>query len=371
MEKIASFLTALMMTVSGFFFPQTNGQIYLYGESHSNATILEAELEAWGQYYQQGMRDLFVEYPYYTAEYLNLWMQAEDDAILEQLFGDLAGTLSASQENWDFLHTIKGTYPETVFHGTDVGHCYQTTGQCYLAYLEANGRKDSEAYRITQEVIEQGRAYYEDHGGDFAFREPLMAENFCRAYDALPEGTSIMGIYGCAHTTPGALAPTGTGLNMASQLQAIYGDQLHTTDLSYLAIWAGRMDTTHAGETRTVTINGKDYTAVNVGTVDLTEALPQYQSRTFWQVEDAYGDVKDLPASGDFLPYDNYPCTVEEGQVYMVEYLLTNGLTTCSYYRADGELYQNRPATTGFAVEVESGRTDKAAGAFTLFKFVI
>lgn len=52
------------------------GEIYLYGEEHSKQSILDKELSIWGEYYEKGMRDLFVEFPYTDAQFLNLWMQA-------------------------------------------------------------------------------------------------------------------------------------------------------------------------------------------------------------------------------------------------------------------------------------------------------
>ncbi|MEY8395694.1 hypothetical protein AALB64_12880 [Lachnospiraceae bacterium 45-P1] len=52
---------------------QSSGGIFLYGEKHSVNDILEKEFELWSSYYQnEGMRNLFVELPYYTAEYMNL-----------------------------------------------------------------------------------------------------------------------------------------------------------------------------------------------------------------------------------------------------------------------------------------------------------
>lgn len=451
MQKIVSFLTAIVMTLSGFFFPGSSGQIYLLGESHGDSSIMAVELETWDRYYQQGMRHLFIEWPYYDAEFLNLWMQAEDDAILTQLFEDMANTAAAQPIYWDYWHTFKEKYPETVFHGTDIGHTYQNSGPRYLRYLEQTGQKDSEAYRITLEVIEQGRAYYEDHGGSYAFREPLMVHNFQRAYDALPAGTSIMGIYGAAHTNPGDTVEGTSNPNMASQLQEIYGDRLHTTDLTaytiddsqtgqtqpvtiggqdftavqvlravrqstgesytywlvpdaytaalgqprnevffpisnfpaalevgqvflydhglpdgsterffyyydgsqYLDVqvawgFGADLEPLQIGQTRTLTIAGKDYTAVNQGTTDLSVVFPQYRSRTFWLVRDAYGDVKNLPAIANMLPYDNYPDDVEEGQVWAIEYTLPDGSIQWEYYRADGAFYNGRPATTQF-----------------------
>ena len=64
------------------------------------------------------MRHLFVELSHYTAQWLNLWMDAEDDEILEQLHQDWESTLSSGAETLDFYRTIKEQCPETVFHGT-------------------------------------------------------------------------------------------------------------------------------------------------------------------------------------------------------------------------------------------------------------
>ena len=66
-------------TVTG---PEEIGEIYLYGEYHANEHLLQKELALWKDCYARGVRYLFVELPYYTAQYLNLWMQAEDDTIL-------------------------------------------------------------------------------------------------------------------------------------------------------------------------------------------------------------------------------------------------------------------------------------------------
>jgi hypothetical protein len=33
----------------------------------------------WEERYRQGSRDLFVELPYYTAQYLNIWMRSDDE----------------------------------------------------------------------------------------------------------------------------------------------------------------------------------------------------------------------------------------------------------------------------------------------------
>lgn len=70
-----------------------SGEIYLYGELHSNEEIIKKEFELWKDYYHNGgLRHLFLESPYYTAEYLNLWMQAEDDEILDEIYDDWEGS---------------------------------------------------------------------------------------------------------------------------------------------------------------------------------------------------------------------------------------------------------------------------------------
>mgnify|MGYP000025435716 CR=1 FL=1 len=65
---------------------QTPDGIYLYGEIHVNANIMKKELELWGEYYDDGMRDLFVELPYFDAQLMNIWMQSADDDILTCFF---------------------------------------------------------------------------------------------------------------------------------------------------------------------------------------------------------------------------------------------------------------------------------------------
>lgn len=98
---------------------QNVGKIYLFGEEHDEQKIMEKELELWENYYfERGMRDLFIEYPCYTAEFFNLWMKAEDDAILDEVFGEFKGTATDSQDVKNFYKNIKLKCPDTVFHGT-------------------------------------------------------------------------------------------------------------------------------------------------------------------------------------------------------------------------------------------------------------
>lgn len=134
------------------------------------------------------------------------------------------------------MKQIKENYPKTVFHGTDVGHTWRSTGHRYLKYLKSTGQQDTEEYKRALENIVQGRRYYKlwetDQEAAERYREDRMVENFQRSYQELEEThrTDIMGIYGNAH-----IVNTGY-LNaeyyMAKQLKESYGEKLHTTDLT-------------------------------------------------------------------------------------------------------------------------------------------
>lgn len=317
----------------------SRGRIFLYGEKHGVERILDREFELWSAYYQDGMRDLFVELPYYTAEYMNLWMKSGDDEILDALYQDWAGTAMHAPEVAEFYRRIKERCPETVFHGTDVGHQYDTTGARFLAYLESTGQRQSETYRLAQENIRQGQRFYRD--SDYVYRENAMVENFIRAFDALG-GADVMGIYGSAHTGVEAKDTTNSIPCMANQLHKRYGAALFTEDLSPLAL------NDEPYRTDTMEISGKTYTALYFGQVDLSAEFPQYQYREFWRLEDAYGDFKDCALTGDVLPYHNYPMPVEAGQVFVIKYTMTDGSVVTEYLRSDGNTWQGMPTTEAF-----------------------
>lgn len=348
---IAISIAVVALIISGFFAMrffakrgQSPGEIFLYGEEHSAANILEKEFELWSSYYQNdGVRDLFVELPYYTAEFMNLWMKSDGDDIFDSLYQDWAGTAMHSQEVVDFYKRIKNECPETVFHGTDVGHQYDTTGKRFLEYLESIGQQQSEPYRLSQENIRQGQDYYQH--SDNAYRENTMVENFIREFDSL-NGATVMGIYGSAHTN---IEATAYGTNsvpcMANQLYQKYGAALHTEDLTSLAHnnEAFRIDTLKIGE--------KEYTALYFGKVDLSAVFPDYQCREFWRLENAYDDFKDNSTTGNVLPYDNYPMEVETGQVFVIDYTKADGSVVREYHRSDGNTWQGSLTTEEFAVD--------------------
>ncbi|WP_265445224.1 hypothetical protein [Acetivibrio straminisolvens] len=214
--------------------PDSEKKIFLYGERHGVEKILQKELELWCEYYSnKNMRHLFVELPYYTAEFLNIWMKSDSDEILDELYNDWMGTASHNPYTKEFYKNIKSKCPETIFHGTDVGHQFHTTGERFLKYLEDNNLKDTEQYRLTQESIEQGKYFYEN--SDDVYRENKMAENFIREYDAL-NGENIMGIYGSAHTGLDDMDFTNSVPCMANQLEDVYKDIIYSENLSWMAM---------------------------------------------------------------------------------------------------------------------------------------
>lgn len=322
---------------------KSSGQIYLYGEHHGVEKILEKELELWGEYYnKENMRHLFIEYPYYTAELMNLWLKSDNDDLFEKIYMDWKGTSAYSPYVKEFFMSIKSQYPETVFHGTDVGHQYNTTGQRALTYLKENNLENTEQYLLTQEAIEQGKYFYK-HSND-VYRENKMVENFIREFDKL-KNENVMGIYGGAHTDFGAKEySTNSVLNMASQLKERYGDNIKSENLSWLAkeIEPLRIDT--------IKINQKSYKSSYFGKQDLI-GFKDYAFREFWRLENSYDDFKDNMKTGDVLPYDNFPMLIEEGQVFIIDYTKTNGSVIRTYYRSDGYVWNGLLSTEEFKIQ--------------------
>ncbi len=321
---------------------QSSEHIYLYGEVHGVDKILHKEFELWYEYYHnQGMRHLFVELPYYTAEFLNIWIKSDSNDILDTIYNDWIGTACNKPNVKKFYEKIKSQCPETIFHGTDVGHQYNTTGEKFLVYLKNNNLEDSEQYVLTKEGIEQGKYYY-GHSDD-VYRENMMVENFIREFDKL-SGESIMGIYGGAHTGLEAMDYTNSIPCMANQLKELYGDAIHSEDLTSLAkdIEPYRLDSIHVGE--------KDYEALYYGKQDLT-GLKDYAYREFWRLENSYDDFVNRPKTQDVLPYSNYPMLIETGQVFVIDYTKSDGSVIRKYYRSDGNIWNNEPTTEEFTVE--------------------
>ena len=321
-----------------------SGTIYVYGEQHGVKKITDKELALWRAYYSKGLRHLFLELPSYTAEYLNVWLKEKDNTILEEIFDDWEGTAFHNQHTFNFFVQIKKLCPETVFHGTDVGHQYGTTGERFLRYLENRQQQNTPSYLRTQEIIRQGIAYYNDskpHAG--VYRENMMVENFIYEIKTI-QNNDIMGIYGSAHTNPVALDSTGTVPCMAQQLKSIYGNNLNMEDLSPLAkeIEPIRIDT--------ITVAHTDYRAYYYGKQDLT-GFKDFAYREFWQLDCAYTVFKDAVKTGDWLPESNYPMKVEANQVYVIDYTKTDNSKMRLYYISDGKMRNGHLITENIMVD--------------------
>ncbi len=211
-------------------YPTEDTKIRLYGEAHGLKEYYDIEIGLWKDCYDEGYRALFLELPYFTAEFLNQWMQEDSDEIIDQIYEDIQGTQSGNEHYYEFFHEIKEQCPQTVFYGTDVGHQYDTTGSRYLKYLEDNGLAGSEDYRLAKECIDQGIEFHSDdsgHDGKSTVRESYMVSNFIDAYSRC--GTDkIMGIYGSYHTS------LDVPDLMAGRLKAYYGDVFSSVRISTL-----------------------------------------------------------------------------------------------------------------------------------------
>lgn len=302
-------------------------QIFLYGEAHQSAVISEREFELWYDYYHTyGMRHLFIEFGYCTGELLNLWMQADDDEIWDTVFEEWRGTLAHDTSSVDFYHKIKKLCPETIFHGTDIEHQYNTTGQRYLTYLEENGLTDTEEYALALESIEQGRYFYANNC-DFYYREEKMTENFMREFNAL-NGECVMGIYGSAHTDPEGEYPTYSDC-MAKRLKATYGNALYSVDLTYLHTDFAPL------YTQALEVSGKEYEATFYGRIPMADKSETVDKLAVWRLENAWDDFKKCDILENTLPYDLFYMKIETEQVFVLDFENKDGTVDRRYYRSD------------------------------------
>jgi len=306
--------------------------IYLYGEQHGLQKYMDREFEVWHDYYiKENMRHLFIEISYPAAEFLNIWMKSDSDDMLDAVYNDLIDTQAQVPYTKEFYKMIKKYCTETIFHGTDIGHQHNTTGERYLKYLEDNNLKDSEQYKLAVESNEQGKYYQSNYGNTNIYRENKISENFIREFDKL-NGESGMGIYGAAHIYYITIDfADGSVPSVATQLKENYGD---VVNVEFLFV-------------ATININGKDYEAPYFGEHDISQFGLDYIKREFWRLENAYDDFKDRETI-DNLPYGNYPMTVETGQVFVIDYTKKDGAVDRMYYRSDGTIFRDNPSTVGF-----------------------
>ncbi|MBQ7873725.1 MAG: hypothetical protein IJ306_00990 [Oscillospiraceae bacterium] len=329
MKKILAIIIAAILAFGFSGCEKEPPSVYLFGESHGAEIITLKEYELWHDYYHnEGMRHLFIEDSYAGAQFLNIWMQSEDNTILEQLRGDTKGSSAYADVHWDFYRLIKENCPETVFHGTDIGHQYDTTCTRYLEYLEENGMKDSEEYRLALENLEDGKYFYDTLDPNLAdgykawdFREEKMAENFIREFDSLG-GESVMGIYGSSHTPLDGMSNYNRNLPcMANMIHQNYGESV--TMLSTFV--EDLIDSPIIVET--VSVNGKDYEASYYGSIYVANYTDDYEYFNFWRLENAYEDFKGYSKSSRNMTISTFPMPVKENEILVIDYISKTGET--------------------------------------------
>ena len=326
------------------------GRIHLYGEFHGNPEHHAKQLKLWHYYYHRyGMRHLFMEAPLFTAELLNIWMQEDNDDTLYMKFDMIASRFPdrVFYNDIDLLKRIKAQTPETVFHGTDIGHQHETLGQWFLQYLRDNGLEGSEQYLLTLEKIQQ-RIIWEESDFNESLRADMMVKHFVREFDAL-DGESIMSLfYGAAHVELGEyIWWQGGGPTMASQLLEIYGDRLYATDLQDLLgsrFFGGAFDVVY--------IAGRPYSALHFGTTDISAWHDSFATREFWRLIRPEDDFMENQITGVLLPHRDLPGNVMQGEVFVVTLTTYNGETITRYFRADeGVKWNGRPAAVEFVID--------------------
>ena len=85
-----------------------------------------------------------------------------------------------------------------------------------------------------------------------------------------------------------------------------------------------------------VEVNGNRYIASFLGRMDMSSWNETYSCRDYWRLENAYDDFKDCRITWSSLPEDNYPMSIEAGQVYVIDYTLKNGDIQRQLMRCDG-----------------------------------
>lgn len=336
MKKIVSIIiiiSSIFMFVACSKTYQSTGIAYLYGEKHGAPMILKKEFNLWYDYYHKnGMRHLFLELPYYAAKYLNLWINSENNAILDEIFEDIKGTAMDTPETKELFINIKKECPETIFHGVDVGHAYQSMGNRYLNYLSENNLQDTEEFNLAKENIEQGKKFYDKK--DNAYREKMLVENFKREFDKL-NNQNIMGIFGESHTK---LDNSSSNDNMIALLTDYYGkDHIISESLAYLVNSPIKTDK--------IVINKKEYEAEYFGRVNLSLINKDFSHREFWRLKDAFKDFSTNKTNGNILPLYNYPMELELNQIYIVDYTKADGSVIREVHRYDGTLWKGQEVT--------------------------
>lgn len=292
------------------------GEILLYGEHHNSPSCKAQELSLWQDHYAQGMRHLFLELGEADVCLLNLWMAAEDDALLDVVYDNAAGTAGHTDYQLEFYKQVKATCPETVFHGFDLQHQYETSGAYCLTLLE----EGTEAYLSVEEGIAAAEEFYSiqktDLNAGWAYREAFMGSKFAADFDALG-GLSVMAIAGDAHVNIEEYGAEVSYAILAQQLQEHCVDTATVTAVSLDINVPVRVDT--------LTIGGREYQAEYFGESDISSWSDVHQSRAYWRIVGGYDDFSAYEPGNDYLPANNYPMELQENDSYAILYHKKDG----------------------------------------------
>ncbi|MBQ6876832.1 MAG: hypothetical protein IJO22_00320 [Oscillospiraceae bacterium] len=318
---------------------------YLFGEVHGSEAVCLKEFEIWNDFYSRGFRHLFLEIPYFEAQFLNLWIKSEDDSILDELWRDNKGTAGNSIFDRDFFIIIKLLCHETVFHGTDIGHAYDTTGERFLKTVFP----DSEKYRLAADNIEQGRNYYKawqeniDESYIEANREKSMAENFIREFDKV--GCDVVGFYGEAHVFSEYVGNFGISENMCSLLKKHYCEEIKIVP-ELLKNLITPLSLTE------IELNGKKYKAEYFGKV-YTPFDESCEYIEIFRLKDTENDFSAFPKKENYIPEMLYPCSININDVFVINSLNNEKSVMVQIFICDGFSEEYGNMTTEINMEAK------------------
>ncbi|MCQ2597656.1 MAG: hypothetical protein MJ181_07385 [Treponema sp.] len=322
---------SLLILFLGIVF-SASSEVTLVGEIHGIDDIYKEELNLYRKFYNAGGRHYFMEVGHNTAELLNFWIQTGEDIVLDTVFSNWKGTLMGEEVTYNYLHTFKEEFPETVFHGIDVEHQYETNGKIYMNFLEHNNLTDTNEYLIASENMEQGMKYTLKKGSKDKYREKCLTENFIREYESI-NGKDVFGIFGSEHTSKDkkrlGTIPT---LGMNLEKNGIHYKEIDLTNLGWLS---------EPFEYVILRFNGHNFYAAYYGTQSLV-GFKNFVSRSFYELIDT--DIEALKSFGkkykktlNYLPQSNYPMLLKPGTVYVLDYLMDDGSVICEIHICEGK----------------------------------
>ncbi len=318
---------------------------YLFGEIHGSEAVCLKEFEIWQDFYKHGLRHLFIESSYFEAQYLNKWMESGDNTILDEIWTEEADTVGNSVFSRDFYIKIKQNCPKTVFHGTDIGHAFNSTGKKFIETLS----HDSEEYRISAENIEQGKKYYESWKKSFdgkysdseSIREKAMADNFIREFDSVDD--DIVGIYGEAHIFSDGIENFGIEKCMCHRIEEYYSDKADIIP----ELIKNLIKPLYFAD---ININNKIYKASCFGKI-FTPFDESCEYIEIFRINEPENDFKGFIKIDNFIPEALYPCNINNGDVFVIDSIKDKKTVTRQIFVCDNYSEEYGKITTEIEME--------------------